>query len=158
MVCNAIYSLSSTLSLSNLTTTVGVGPNIELVRGNTTSANYNWNILNNDNLLVQNKNLATAYTTKIEISSAGNTAIRTTTSTSYKLAVGVSINVEGYIYSDLDVILNSLVSNSLKWGTTNSLIVRETHAHARRRSWGCTPWRLFSHDVSNVFTRKTKWE
>ena len=71
-------------------------PNIQLVRGLTSSTtDFNWNILNDNNFKIQNKNSTNAYADRFIISSAGDVAINTTTNPLYKLNVGGAINATG---------------------------------------------------------------
>jgi hypothetical protein len=69
--------------------------NIEIIRGNTASTNFNWNILNDNSFKLQSRNLATAYATRFEMSGAGDVGIGTVASTANKLDVNGSIKGVG---------------------------------------------------------------
>jgi hypothetical protein len=60
---------------------IGNTPNIEILRATgTASANYNWNILNDNSFKLQSKNLANSYASRFEISGDGNVGVGTTSS------------------------------------------------------------------------------
>jgi hypothetical protein len=60
---------------------IGNTPNIEILRATgTASANYNWNILNDNSFKLQSKNLANSYASRFEISGDGNVGIGTSSS------------------------------------------------------------------------------
>ena len=71
-------------------------PSIEFVRGLTTStSNFNWNILNDNNFKIQNKNSTNAYDTKLQITSTGYVGIGATTTPAYPLDVIGDVNITG---------------------------------------------------------------
>ena len=106
---------TGTLRLDYITTTTGIGPNFELVRAtDIASANYNWNILNDNSFKLQSKNLATAYTTTFEIAGNGNIGINTGPHATYKLDVNGTLNATSLYVG------GTAFTGSSQWvGTTN---------------------------------------
>ncbi len=71
-------------------------PSIQFVRGLTSSTtDFNWNILNDNSLKIQNKTSTNAYDTKLQITSTGKVGIGVTTTPTYPLDVIGDVNITG---------------------------------------------------------------
>jgi hypothetical protein len=105
-------------------------PNIEIIRGNTSSTNFNWNILNDNAFKLQSRNLATAYSTMFEISGAGDVGIGSDPIVGTKLNVGGVLNTTGNINSSGIITGSSLqggggtITQQITEGTVDMLTLR----------------------------------
>jgi hypothetical protein len=98
-----------------------------LIRGLTSSTtDFNWNILNDNNFKIQNKTSTNAYADRFVISSVGNVGIGITAPGLYKLNVNGSVYISGGLTTNASIYTSSTLTTNGALSTTNGSITTGT--------------------------------